>query len=74
MEGTRFKILQLLQSNGNQTVDALATNIGLAPATIRRHLDILQRDRFVDFREVSASQAWTPSGTIEAKPTPAGRC
>ena len=36
MEGTRFRILQLLQSNGNQTVEALATNIGLAPATIRR--------------------------------------
>ena len=52
MEGTRFRILQLMQSNGNQTVEALATNIGLAPATIRRHLDILQRDRFVDFREV----------------------
>lgn len=52
MEGTRFRILQLLQSNGSQTVEALATNIGLAPATIRRHLDILQRDRFVKFREV----------------------
>ena len=52
MESTRSKILQLLQSNGSQTVEALATNIGLAPATIRRHLDILQRDRLVDFREV----------------------
>ena len=52
MEGTRFRILQLLQSNGNQTVELLATGIGLAPATIRRHLDILQRDRYVDFREV----------------------
>lgn len=52
MESTRSRILQLLQSNGSQTVEALATNIGLAPATIRRHLDILQRDRLVDFREV----------------------
>ena len=52
MEGTRFRILQLLQSNDSQTVEALATNIGLAPATIRRHLDILQRDRLVNFREV----------------------
>lgn len=52
MEGTRFRILQLLQSNSSQTVEALASNIGLAPATIRRHLDILQRDRLVDFREV----------------------
>lgn len=52
MESTRYKILRLLQSKGSQTVEALATNIGLAPATIRRHLDILQRDRLVDFREV----------------------
>ncbi|MCI0438724.1 MAG: ArsR family transcriptional regulator, partial [Chloroflexi bacterium] len=52
MEGTRLRILQLLQKNGNDTVDGLAKTIGLAPATIRRHLDILQRDRFVAFEEV----------------------
>ena len=52
MEGTRLRILQLLQKKGNETVDGLAKAIGLAPATIRRHLDILQRDRFVGFEEV----------------------
>lgn len=52
MEGTRLRILQLLQRNGHDTVDGLATAIGLAPATIRRHLDILQRDRLVAFEEV----------------------
>lgn len=52
MEGTRLRILQLLQNNGNATVEGLATGIGLAPATIRRHLDILQRDRLVGFNEV----------------------
>lgn len=52
MEGTRLSILQLLQKNTNDTVDGLAKNIGLAPATIRRHLDILQRDRLVAFEEV----------------------
>lgn len=52
MEGTRLRILQLLQQNGHVTVEGLATGIGLAPATIRRHLDILQRDRLVDFEEV----------------------
>ena len=52
MEGTRLRILQLLQKNGNATVEGLATGIGLAPATIRRHLDILQRDRLVGFNEV----------------------
>ena len=52
MEGTRLRILQLLQKNINDTVDGLAKAIGLAPATIRRHLDILQRDRLVAFEEV----------------------
>ncbi len=52
MEGTRLRILQLLQKNESDTVDGLAKKIGLAPATIRRHLDILQRDRLVSFTEV----------------------
>ena len=52
MEGTRRRILQILQKNVNDTVDGLAKAIGLAPATIRRHLDILQRDRLVAFEEV----------------------
>ena len=52
MEGTRLMILQLLQKNSSDTVEGLAKAIGLAPATIRRHLDILQRDRFVAFEEI----------------------
>ncbi len=52
MEGTRLRILQLLQKNGSDTVEGLSRRIGLAPATIRRHLDILQRDRLVTFQEV----------------------
>ena len=52
MEGTRLRILQLLQKNSSDTVEGLAKAVGLAPATIRRHLDILQRDRLVAFEEV----------------------
>ena len=52
MEGTRLRILQLLQKRNRDNVDGLASAIGLAPATIRRHLDILQRDRLVAFEEV----------------------
>ena len=52
MEGTRLRILQLLQKHRSNTVEGLAKAIGLAPATIRRHLDILQRDRLVAFEEV----------------------
>ena len=52
LEGTRLRLLQLLQKNHSDTVDGLAKTVGLAPATIRRHLDILQRDRLVAFEEV----------------------
>jgi predicted ArsR family transcriptional regulator len=52
MEGTRLRILQQLQGKINDTVGGLAVSMGLAPATIRRHLDILQRDRLVAFEEV----------------------
>lgn len=52
MEGTRLRILQLLQKHSNENVEGLAREIALAPATIRRHLDILQRDRLVAFVEV----------------------
>lgn len=52
MEGTRLLILQQLQKQRTDTVGGLANGIGLAPATIRRHLDILQRDRLVSFREI----------------------
>ena len=52
MEGTRLRILELLQKNSHDTVGGLATAMGLAPATVRRHLDILQRDRMVAFEEV----------------------
>ena len=52
MEGTRLRILQLLQKRTNDSVEGLARAIGLAPATIRRHLDILQRDQLVAFKKV----------------------
>ena len=51
MEGTRLRILKHLQQE-NQTVGGLANIMELAPATIRRHLDILQRDHLVGFSEV----------------------
>jgi len=49
LEGTRLTILNILQSRGTVTVEDLAQDIGLASSTIRRHLDILQRDRLVAF-------------------------
>ena len=52
MEGTRGRIVRILQQEGAATVDSLSKELGLAPATIRRHLDILQRDRIVSFIQV----------------------
>lgn len=52
LEGTRLNILNILRSRGSATVEDLAKDIGLAPATIRRHLDILQRDQLVAFQQV----------------------
>lgn len=52
MVGTRLQILKTLQMNGRDTVESLAHSLKLAPATIRRHMDILQRDHLISFEEV----------------------
>jgi predicted ArsR family transcriptional regulator len=51
LEGTRLKILAIIRERGLVTIDQLAQEIALAPATIRRHLDILQRDHLVTFQQ-----------------------
>ena len=55
MEGTRLGILTLLQQE-TATVDQLSAKLGLASPTVRRHLDILQRDRFVTFQAMRRKQ------------------
>jgi predicted ArsR family transcriptional regulator len=52
MRSTRQSILQIIQRRGSETVGGLAKELGLASATVRRHLDILQRDGLVVFAEV----------------------
>src|SRR3990170_6857140 len=47
METTRQTILNILRRR-NATVEDLTSELGLAPATVRRHLDILTRDGHVD--------------------------
>ncbi|MGB2695726.1 MAG: ArsR family transcriptional regulator [Dehalococcoidia bacterium] len=51
METTRQTILSILRRR-QATVDDLVQELGLAPATIRRHLDILGRDGHVDVSQV----------------------
>lgn len=51
MDSTRLNILNSLQRRP-ATVDQLSTELGLAAAAVRRHLEILQRDRLVTFEPV----------------------
>lgn len=47
VDGTREEILALLRRHRSMTVDEIAREVGLAAATVRRHLDVLLRDDFV---------------------------
>ncbi len=51
MQNTRTHILEVVQAHQTETVAGLSRDLGLAPATIRRHLDILQRDGFLKYEE-----------------------
>lgn len=48
----RPRILAILQREGSVTVETLAGEIGLSSTTIRRHLDILQREQLVSFDQI----------------------
>lgn len=52
MKGTRDQILDLLRRNGEMTVQALSAALALAPAALRRHLDILIGEGSVECRAV----------------------
>lgn len=52
LDGAREEILALLRRHPAMSVEDLAREIGLAPATVRRHLDVLLRDDFVSVQQV----------------------
>lgn len=52
METTRQTILEILRRRRQATVAGLTDELGLAPATIRRHLDILSRDGYLEISQV----------------------
>jgi predicted ArsR family transcriptional regulator len=52
IEGTREQILNILRRSQSGSVDALARELGLAGATVRRHLDVLLRDDYVSVAQV----------------------
>ena len=51
-DGTRDEILALLRRHTSMSVEDLARELGLSPATVRRHLDVLLRDDFVSVAQV----------------------
>lgn len=52
VEGTREAILGILRRSDGVSVDGLARELGLAGATVRRHLDVLLRDGHVSVKQV----------------------
>ena len=48
MQGTRRRIVEVLQRRGRATLKDLAAETGVAPATVRAHLDALRRDGVVE--------------------------
>jgi predicted ArsR family transcriptional regulator len=52
IDGTREEILALLRRRERMSVDDLSRELRLAGATVRRHLDVLQRDNFVQVTQV----------------------
>jgi len=52
VEGTRAAILNILRRREGVSVDEFAREIGLAGATVRRHLDVLLRDGAVSLTQI----------------------
>jgi predicted ArsR family transcriptional regulator len=52
VKGTRGEIVELLRRHGELTVHGLMELLSLAPAALRRHLDILVGEGTVEFRAV----------------------
>ncbi len=52
MSVSRDNILTIIRQNSGVNVDELVKEVQLAPATVRRHLDILERDGLVDHSEI----------------------
>lgn len=50
MQPTRYRILEILKERGDATVAELAHLLGMAPVSVRHHLDVLQGENLI----------WTP--------------
>ena len=48
MQPTRYRILEILKEQGDVTVAELARKLGMAPVSVRHHLDVLQAENLID--------------------------
>jgi predicted ArsR family transcriptional regulator len=55
VKGSRAEIVELLRRHGEMTIQGLNEHLALAPAALRRHLDILVGEGTIDFRAVKQS-------------------
>jgi len=52
VKGTRGEIVELLRRQGEMTIHELTEHVEVAPAALRRHLDILAAEGMVEYRAV----------------------
>jgi len=52
VQRSRQQIVEILKRKGKATLEELATQLGLAPITVRAHLSVLERDHLVTAEEV----------------------
>ena len=55
MDGSRLEILRIINERANSTVNDIAQALGLAPISVRYHLNLLERDGFIDVKKVRGS-------------------
>jgi DeoR family suf operon transcriptional repressor len=51
LQRTRRSILEFLKQRGRATLDELAQDAGIAPMSVRGHLNILERDGLISYEE-----------------------
>jgi predicted ArsR family transcriptional regulator len=52
MDGSRLEILRIINESPNTTVNGIAKALGLAPISVRYHLNLLERDGLIAIKKV----------------------
>jgi predicted ArsR family transcriptional regulator len=52
MDGSRLEILRIINEHPHTTVNEIAESLGLAPISVRYHLNLLERDGLIGIKKV----------------------